>query len=90
MLEMNINALKDFKKPQTDLDVPPSAQLRTFNENDVLGDLDLDDKGNLVIQENRNGTAYDKQGNPVNPRGYCIDPNNGDIIEPISKQMMFA
>jgi hypothetical protein len=49
MLEMNINALKDFKKPQTDLDVPPSAQLRTFNENDVLGDLDRDDKGNLVI-----------------------------------------
>ena len=57
MLEMNVNALKDFKKPLTDLDVPPSAQLRTFNEHDVLGDLDRDDKGNLVIQEKRNGTA---------------------------------
>jgi hypothetical protein len=34
------------------IDVPPNAELRTFNENDILGDLDRDEKGNVVVLEN--------------------------------------
>jgi hypothetical protein len=31
------------------IDVPPRADLRTFNENDILGELDRDEKGNIVV-----------------------------------------
>lgn len=31
------------------IDIPPDAALRTFNENDILGDFDRDDKGNVVV-----------------------------------------
>ena len=48
MIAMNENLLKDFKKTESLIDIPPNAELRTFNENDVLGDLDRDEKGNLV------------------------------------------
>ena len=67
MIAMNENLLRDFskKQPQGQVDVPPNAELRTFNENDVLGDLDRDDKGNLITLE-RNGHFEDKQGNTIN------------------------
>ena len=29
--------------------MPPNAELRTFNENDILGDFDRDEKGNVVV-----------------------------------------
>ncbi len=48
MIAMNENLLKDFKKTESLIDIPPNAELRTFNENDVLGDLDRDEKGNLI------------------------------------------
>jgi Zn-dependent M16 (insulinase) family peptidase len=48
MIAMNENLLKDFKKTESLVDIPPNAELRNFNENDVLGDLDRDEKGNLV------------------------------------------
>ena len=35
------------------IDVPP--QQRTFNEHDILGDFDTDDKGNLILLSNDNG-----------------------------------
>jgi hypothetical protein len=31
--------------------VPPNADMRNFNENDILGQLDRDDKGNPIIDE---------------------------------------
>jgi hypothetical protein len=33
------------------VDAPPQADLRSFNENDILGDLDRDEKGNVVVPE---------------------------------------
>lgn len=60
MIAMNENLLQDFsKKPQGQIDIPPNSEFRTFNENDVLGDLDRDDKGNLIVLE-RNGRIEDK------------------------------
>jgi hypothetical protein len=29
--------------------VPPEANKRTFNENDILGDFDRDEKGNIIL-----------------------------------------
>ncbi len=56
------------------IDVPPNAQLRTFNVNDILGDLDRDDKGNVVVGQDDTGTTRDKQGKLTNKKGYLIDP----------------
>ena len=47
---------------------PPDAELRTFNENDILGDFDRDDKGNIIVFGNK-----DKQKNLVNEKGYLVD-----------------
>lgn len=41
--------LSSFKQFEGKIDVPPSAELRTFNENDILGDFDRDEKGNVVV-----------------------------------------
>jgi len=52
MIGLNDNVLKDFSKKKDlkgQTDIPPNSDMRTFNENDVLGDLDRDDKGNLII-----------------------------------------
>lgn len=35
-------------KAEKPIDVPPNADLRTFNVNDILGDVDHDDRGNVV------------------------------------------
>ena len=61
------------------MEIPPSAKSRRFNENDVLGNLDRDEKGNVVTEE-KDGNKIDKDGNPINDKGYLIDPSSGDII----------
>jgi len=58
------------------MEVPPTAQSRRFNECDIIGNLDRDDKGNVVVgqaQEGKKGkdgkgtTKYfDKDGKPTN------------------------
>jgi len=55
---------------------------RRFNVNDILGEFDRDEKGNLVIlQENKSGNLIDKDGNRVNEKGYLIDAKTGDVVE---------
>ena len=43
-------ALKNFGKNADDvaLEVPPTAESRRFNECDVIGNLDRDEKGNVI------------------------------------------
>jgi hypothetical protein len=60
--------------------VPPEANKRTFNENDILGEFDRDEKGNIILLQDKNGNFVDKLGRKVNERGYLINPQ-GDIIE---------
>jgi hypothetical protein len=55
--------------------------MRTFNENDILGDFDRDDKGNVIVLQDEFGNCVDKQGRKVNERGYLQDPKTGDIVE---------
>ena len=68
---------------------PPKAENRNFNENDILGELDRDERGNPVVRENRKGQKIDKQGRLVNQKGYLIDDKNGDVIESVHQQTMF-
>ena len=57
--------------------MPPNADMRNFNENDILGQLDRDDKGNLIIDEDN---LQDKDGKAINERGYLLS-EEGDIVE---------
>ena len=90
IVDLNSNVMKDFQQKQESLvTIPPNAQLRTFNEHDVLGELDRDDKGNVVVLEDKNGRKHDKKRNPVNHRGYLIDPKSNDVVENLTNQPMF-
>ena len=46
------NLLNNFNQFASKVDVPPNAELRTFNENDILGDLERDEKGNIIVLTN--------------------------------------
>ena len=54
MTEMN-KTIKEADKVMLDMagenqiDAPPKHELRTFNENDILGDLPRDERGNVVV-----------------------------------------
>lgn len=54
---------------------------RRFNVNDILGDLDRDEKGNLYLLANKEGHLVDKNGTPINEKGYLINPETGDVLE---------
>lgn len=70
-------SLREFqgtnKNKEDDIEVPPDASKRNFNENDILGDLDRDDKGNVLVLEDDNGKYIDKKGQKINERGYLLD-----------------
>ena len=52
--------MSQFNK-QKAIEVPPRADLRTFNVNDILGDLDRDNRGNVVVaSQGQNGDGCDK------------------------------
>jgi hypothetical protein len=72
------------------IDLPPRADLRTFNENDILGEVMRDEKGNVVVQKDSTGACKDKDGNPVNDKGYLIEPESGAILENQNFQQMFT
>lgn len=42
-------SLQDFNKKEVAVTVPPDSNKRTFNENDILGDFDRDEKGNVLV-----------------------------------------
>lgn len=72
------------------IDVPPNPDLRTFNVNDILGDVDHDEKGNVVApQQDNNGKHKDKSGALTNQKGYLLDPNSNDVIENLNGETMF-
>jgi len=55
-MEVKEDALKEFAaKSDPIIEVPPNWQHRLFNENDILGDLDRDEKGNVVVLTDANG-----------------------------------
>ena len=48
-IQMADQILSSFKQFEGKIDVPPNAELRTFNENDILGEFDRDEKGSVVV-----------------------------------------
>lgn len=44
------------------IEVPPSAESRRFNENDIIGDLERDEKGNVVTKDDGKDGFKDKSG----------------------------
>ena len=66
-----------------------NPDLRKFNVNDILGDFDRDDKGNLVMLQNQRGSLVDKSGNNVNEKGYLIDEKTGDVVEKENRKKVF-
>lgn len=88
------DALNNLKKQrdQEIMEVPPTADSRKFNECDIIGHLDRDDKGNVLLSEEdkTSGHFKDKDGRSTNQRGYLIDPANGDVVNNLDGQTMFA
>lgn len=82
--------MHEFKNEEKIIDVPPLANLRTFNENDILGEVDRDEKGNVVVLKDNTGQQRDKDGNLINPRGYLVDAESGAVVENQNYQQMFS
>lgn len=56
---------------------------RTFNEIDIMGNLERDDKGNVVVPtDSKTGsrTSVDRDGRPINHYGFLVDSETGDIL----------
>lgn len=70
------------------MDCPPNANLRSFNVNDILGDLDHDNEGNPITLEAENGQFTDRAGKQTNQKGYLVD-KDGDVIENLNGNKMF-
>ena len=69
-----------------------SIGIRDFNEIDVLGTLDRDEKGNIIVPvDERTGAkaSSDKLGRPINHYGFLIDPESGAIVHERTGQMVF-
>ena len=75
--------------PPSPFECPPNPENRNFNENDILGSFDRDERGNLVLLENSKGQIVDKNGNLVNERGFLIDKVSGDVVDKDKRKSMF-
>mmetsp|Transcript_22416 Transcript_22416/g.27588 ORF Transcript_22416/g.27588 Transcript_22416/m.27588 type:complete len:387 (+) Transcript_22416:7037-8197(+) len=87
---MSQDLIQDFNKPAHPVEMPPNADHRTFNVNDILGELDRDERGNIIVLQDSQGNNIDKTGQTTNIRGYLQDPATGDILENHTKQKMFG
>ena len=48
-VKVNKDAIKDFNKPDHPVEIPPDAEKRNFNVHDILGELDRDNRGNIIV-----------------------------------------
>ena len=53
---------------------------KPFDINDVMGEVDKDDNGNIIKQMNPNGELVDTKDRPINSKGYLVDPK-GNVID---------
>jgi len=73
------------------IEVPPTAESRKFNECDIIGNLQRDEKGNVISGEPdaKTGKFRDKTGRETNQRGYLVDPKSGDVVNNLDGGKMF-
>lgn len=65
---------------------------RLFNEIDIMGDLERDDRGNISIPvdpKTKSKVSVDRQGRAINTNGYLIDQETGDVIHGTTFARMF-
>lgn len=55
---MNDPSLSSFNK-DPEIQIPPRLDLRNFNENDLMGDFNKDERGDNIIQSDSNGNLID-------------------------------
>lgn len=61
-MQVNEDGMKNFKNSEM-IEVPPNADSRRFNECDIIGNLDRDEKGNVIAGEaDSQGKFKDKKG----------------------------
>lgn len=85
-----LSPLKANNEP-TNIDgmlIPPSPSKRTFNENDIKGELDPDHEGAYAPVALPDGSLVDKYGRKVNEKGFLIN-ENGDVIDTRTEKEMF-
>lgn len=68
--------------------IPPTRTKRTFNENDIKGDVDKDEDGKTNLTVLPNGSKVDKMGRKVNDKGFLVD-DNGNIVDCKTNKKMF-
>ena len=68
--------------------IPPIRTKRTFNENDIKGDVDKDEEGKKNLAVLPNGDKVDKMGRKVNDKGFLVD-DKGNIIDCKTNKKMF-
>jgi len=60
-----------------------------------VGHVERDDKGNLIVEFGNDhdmvkSVYYDLNGQPINIKGYRIDPVTGDVLHNRTLKLMFA
>ena len=68
--------------------LPPAIEKRNFNINDIMGDFDRDQYGNIIIRADKDGILRDRLGRRVNILGYLIDPNE-NVIDGWANKIIF-
>ena len=58
-----------------------------FDIKDIIGQVDKDEKGNMVRQRNKAGQLIDKQKRLINKQGYLID-DLGNVIDKDDKTIL--
>ena len=61
-MKVNEDGVKNSNKGEV-IEVPPNAESRRFNECDIIGNLDRDEKGNVIAGDaDSQGGFKDKKG----------------------------
>jgi hypothetical protein len=72
-MQVQQNALDNFKgnRQQEIMEVPPNPDSRKFNECDIIGDFERDEKGNVIAldQNGKAGANTDKNSKFKDARG---------------------
>ena len=75
-----IKLSKDImEKTRGDIPLIFNYKGKKFDIQEVMGDLDKDRNGNMIIRRDRNNKLVDRKGRRVNKKGYLID-NDGNVI----------
>jgi hypothetical protein len=83
----NLSETSGFREKKK-LDADRLKEIPEFELEDILGDFDVDENGNYIMQS-INGNLLDKNGSRVNQKGYLID-ENGNIINRQGQIIFYA